>query len=98
VKTQEEVVTQQEVPFALWRDAISREGFWDEMRDHAVGHAASDGKVLTDTPGTRHVLYVRFVTGPDGDARFAECPEADAEFARLRLTCWASADETGAEG
>jgi hypothetical protein len=89
VKTLEQVHSQQEVPIGLWRQAASREGFWTQMRDGAAEHAATEGKVLTDTPDSRSVLYVRYVSGPGDEARLAECAESEAEFARLRLSCWA---------
>ena len=90
MKTQEQVWTQQEVPAGLWPDANSREGFWQQMRQQAVQVAAGDGKTLTDTPGTREVLYLRMVSEPGYPyRREAECTEAEAEFVRLRLYCWA---------
>jgi hypothetical protein len=94
MKTQEQIFTQGEVLAAYWRALTpeEREGVWAEMRDDAAKVAAADGKVLTDTPGTRHVLYKRMVTEPEYlFRREAECSEGEAEFVRLRLTCWAEA-------
>jgi hypothetical protein len=92
MKTQEQVSVGDEVPIELWRDAISREAFWEQMRREAAQVAAADRMVLTDTPGTRHVLYQRLVDDPEYlFRRTAECTEEQAEFVRLRLTCWAEA-------
>jgi hypothetical protein len=91
VKVQEQVWVQQEVPAALWRDEVSREGFWAALRDDAANCAAADGKALTGTPGTPHVLFLRWVTDPEYlFRREAECSEDEAGFVRLRLSCWAA--------
>jgi hypothetical protein len=101
VKTQEQVWTQHSIPAVVWRSLISQDGPWAEMRVHAAEYAAADGKTLTDTPETREVLYERFVTGANGEAKLVECAEAEAEFVRLRLACWATAEarpQPGQEG
>lgn len=94
MKTQEQVVVGDEVPAGNWCALTpqEREGVWAELRDDAAKVAAADGKTLTDTPGTREVLWQRSVTAPDYlFARTVECTESEAEFVRLRLSCWAEA-------
>jgi hypothetical protein len=100
VKTQEQVAVIGEFPLGAWDDVSMREGLWASMRDKAADIAARDGKVLTDTPETRSgVMYMRLVSaGGDGGLADVETDREHAEFVKLRLLCWASADETGAEG
>jgi hypothetical protein len=93
VKVQEEVWAQREVPAGNWRRLTpqEREGAWAQMREDAARIAAADGKVLTDTPGARHVLYQRTVNDDEYlFSRLAECGEAEADVVRLRLSCWAA--------
>lgn len=86
-------MTQQEIQAANWHALTpqEQESVWAGMRAEAARTAAADGKTLTDTPGTRHVLWQRPVSDPEYlSRRMTECPEAEAETVRLRLSCWAA--------
>jgi len=93
VKVQEQVTLTEDVPIGLWRDAVSREVFWQEMRRKLAAGVAEQrpGWSLLEDREDRYALYTRRVTGADGKATVTECSLAEAEFAGLRLTCWAEA-------
>jgi hypothetical protein len=92
VKTREIVTLVQELPITLWRDGGARERCWAEMRAKLSQSTqeARPGWSLADAQEDRHVLYMRNVTGLDGEAKTVECMETQADFARLRLSCWAA--------
>jgi hypothetical protein len=58
-------------------------------RKLAAQVAEKPGWTLLDGREERHVLYERTVDDPGYlFRRVAECAESEAEFVRLRLSCW----------
>lgn len=92
MQTQEQVTLTEDVPIEQWRDAVTREAFWLTMRRKLAAGVADQrpGWSLADGREDRYALYMRRVTGRGGETAAAECSLADAEFARLRLSCWAA--------
>lgn len=90
METQEQIPVIGEFPLAAWDDVPMRENLWAHMRIKAARTAAREDKVLTDTPETRSgAMYIRRVTKADGELADVECAREQAEFVRLRLSCWA---------
>ena len=47
--------------------------------------------MLTDTPGVRtSPVFMRITDAGGGELVEVECAREEAEFVRLRLSCWAS--------
>jgi hypothetical protein len=92
VIVQEQVTLTEDVPIGLWRDAVSREAFWQDMRRKLAYGVVKErpGWSLLEQREDRYALYVRRVTGPGGKSEVTECSLAEAESARLRLSCWAA--------
>ena len=93
-----------EFPIEAYHDGPAREFYWGKLREEAGrGIARREGWTISEADGERNVMFARYVetrgkdeTGEDTDEVLLmlwPCPEAEAEMAVMRLTCWAMSPE-----
>lgn len=96
MKTREQVTAVSDVLIELWDDAPARESAWSMLRADAARIAAERPGWALDPHGretdVRHVLWMRVADGVGGEPMAVETTREHAEFARLRLVCWATKD------
>lgn len=92
MKTREQVTATADFPAAPWLgdDIPARDRAWAEIRRKCHEIAVSRGMLwLGDEPPiSKSVLFLKAVTGGDGEDSLAECSRGEADFVRLALAVW----------